>query len=120
MMSNNTTSNSIIYQLQTKDGLIYKNYGEEAIIEHNLSLNHSSFLLKDLIRSKEPDLFRGVENNRSIGLHQVKNGDEVKFTVRSPISDIDTADSSPPLLVRFEKVTAATPGEKEINLYYNH
>ena len=57
-----------------------------------------------------------MANNRSIGLHQVKNGDEVKFTVRSPISDIDTADSSPPLLVRFEKVTAATPGEKLINL----
>jgi hypothetical protein len=118
-MSNNT-SNSIIYQLQTKDGLIYKNYGEEAVIEHNLPLNHSSFFLIDLIRSKEPDLFRGVVNNRSIGLYQLKNGDEVKFTVRSPISDIDTADSSPPLLVRFEKVTAATPGEKENNLNYNH
>jgi len=46
----------------------------------------------------------------------VKNGDEVKFSVRSPVSDIDTADSSPPLLVRFEKVIAATPGEKLINL----
>ena len=54
--------------------------------------------------------------NRSIGLYQVKNGDEVKFKARSPLIGIVTADSSPPLLVRFEKVTAATLGEKLINL----
>jgi len=46
----------------------------------------------------------------------VKNGDEVKFKARSPLIGIVTADSSPPLLVRFEKVTAATLGEKLINL----
>jgi len=57
-----------------------------------------------------------VANNRSIGLYLVKNGDEVKFKARSPIIDFDTADSSPPLLLRFEKVITASPGEKLINL----
>ena len=109
----NDSSITIIYQLQTKNGIIYENYGGEAVIslEHNLLNNNLFSLIPGLIRSKEPDILGGVVNDRSIILCQLQEGKEFLFNARSKISDIDSADNSPPLLVRFEKVIAATPGE---------